>query len=542
MDFLYQIWLAVQEFFRNPYVQFASLIVVGTFHGYAGAWLAVRMLFRPRNPVKFLGITVFPQGMIPRHRDKLANAIGKAVGDELVSQETIVDELFGKEFLQKKIQSVVDSYTEDLLAQNYPSLIEALPANLRDPILEAVASLQSKIGLHIQTVLQNEETAQSVGAFVERRVDEFLSQRVSEVITDEQFNKVLGFLETRVRNIVKEPTLEEKIRDFIGKWVDDLINTSVPLGEVLKPDAVQLLKEKAIGQIEPIVHQLAQVVTSDRTRNQIGSLIKREVHNYYENLAFFKKIFVSRDNLLNEVDDLVNENLPKRIEETLRGEFFEQEARNFIDGAIDNALSRPLPEIVGKIAPDQLERLKAQVTKAVVSILQGDEMQRSISAYLTDTLRKIQPHSLDAILQTVHPESEEKLKILLATGLLNVLNRDETATIINRVLSKQIERLLAAPIGKLSDHIGEEKVRQAGKSLTKTIIQAAKEKLPAAIKEFDISNVVREKINHYPVEKLESLVLSVAKEHLRTIEWFGALFGFLIGIVQALLSYWAFAK
>ena len=542
MDFLYQIWLAVQEFFRNPYVQFASLIVVGTFHGYAGAWLAVRMLFRPRNPVKFLGITVFPQGMIPRHRDKLANAIGKAVGDELVSQETIVDELFGKEFLQKKIQSVVDSYTEDLLAQNYPSLIEALPANLRDPILEAVASLQSKIGLHIQTVLQNEETAQSVGAFVERRVDEFLSQRVSEVITDEQFNKVLGFLETRVRNIVKEPTLEEKIRNFIGKWVDDLINTSVPLGEVLKPDAVQLLKEKAIGQIEPIVHQLAQVVTSDRTRNQIGSLIKREVHNYYENLAFFKKIFVSRDNLLNEVDDLVNENLPKRIEETLRGEFFEQEARNFIDGAIDNALSRPLPEIVGKIAPDQLERLKAQVTKAVVSILQGDEMQRSISAYLTDTLRKIQPHSLDAILQTVHPESEEKLKILLATGLLNVLNRDETATIINRVLSKQIERLLAAPIGKLSDHIGEEKVRQAGKSLTKTIIQAAKEKLPAAIKEFDISNVVREKINHYPVEKLESLVLSVAKEHLRTIEWFGALFGFLIGIVQALLSYWAFAK
>jgi uncharacterized membrane protein YheB (UPF0754 family) len=53
---------------------------------------------------------------------------------------------------------------------------------------------------------------------------------------------------------------------------------------------------------------------------------------------------------------------------------------------------------------------------------------------------------------------------------------------------------------------------------------------------------VREKINNYPVEKLESLVMSVAKEHLRTIELFGALFGFVIGVVQALLSYWAFAK
>jgi uncharacterized membrane protein YheB (UPF0754 family) len=542
MDSLYQIWQIVQNFFRTPSVQFISLIVVGTFHGYAGAWLAVRMLFRPRNPVKFLGITVFPQGMIPRHREKLANAIGKAVGEELVSQETITNELFGKEFLRKKIQSVVDSYTNDLLAQNYPSVIEALPSNLREPVLDAVSSLQLKIGSHIRTVLQSEETAASISQFVNRRVDEFLSQRVSETITEEQFHKILSFLETRVRNVVKEPMLEKKIGDFISRRVDDLANTNTPLGEMFTPDAVQLLKEKAIEQIEPIVHQLAQVATSERTRNQISSLIKREVHDYYENLAFFKRIFVSRENLLREVDDLVNENLPKRIEETLRGEFFEQEARNFLDNAIDNALGRPLPEVLGKIAPEQLERLKTQITKAVVSVLQGDQMQRSISAYLTDTMEKIRPHSLDAILQTVHPESEEKLKRLLASGLLNVLNREETAAIINRVLSKQIERLLSAPIGKLSDHIAEDKVRQAGKSLTETIISAAKEKLPGAIKEFDIGNVVREKINHYPVEKLENLVLSVAKEHLRTIEWFGALFGFLIGIVQALLSYWAFAK
>jgi uncharacterized membrane protein YheB (UPF0754 family) len=37
-------------------------------------------------------------------------------------------------------------------------------------------------------------------------------------------------------------------------------------------------------------------------------------------------------------------------------------------------------------------------------------------------------------------------------------------------------------------------------------------------------------------------VLSVAKEHLRTIEAFGALFGFMIGLVQALMSYWAFSN
>src|SRR5688500_19345118 len=101
----------LQDLFKNLYFQIALLILFATAHGYAGAWLAVRMLFRPRNPFKILGITVFPQGMIPRHRDRLANAIGKAVGEELVSHDTILEQLTGKDFLRKKIQGVVDAYT-----------------------------------------------------------------------------------------------------------------------------------------------------------------------------------------------------------------------------------------------------------------------------------------------------------------------------------------------------------------------------------------------------------------------------------------------
>lgn len=521
-------------------VEISLLILFATLHGYAGAWLAVRMLFRPRYPVKLFGLTIFPQGMIPRHRDRLASAIGKAVGEELVSQETVLEELFQKEFLRKKIQSVVDSYTEQLLLQEYPSLIEALPANLREPVLDTIASLQRKIGDHIQDVLKSEETAQSIGSFVERRVDEFLSKRVSEVVDERQFNQILDFLENRVKTILQSPALEKQIGDFLNKQVDNLSIAKTTLGEFVKPDTVELIKEKAGEQIEPIIQQLSQIAASEKTRNQIGALIKKEVHEYYENLAFFKKIFVSRENLINEVDDLVNDSLPKRIEETLRGDYFAQEAKSFINSSIDNAMSRPLDEIAERIAPEQLNRFKTQIRRSVVSLLQGDAVQTSVSAYLTDSLHKIRPHSLDAILQTLYPESEEKLKKMLSKGLLNVLTQDETAKIINGVLAKQIDKLLAAPIGKLSNHISEEQVRKAGGNLTETIISAAREKLPQVIQEFDLGNVVREKIDNYPVEKLESLVLSVAKEHLRKIELFGAFFGLLIGLIQTVMTLWIF--
>src|SRR5215213_4284236 len=220
------------QYLTQNWIEVVLFIVFATVHGYIGAWLAVRMLFRPRKPVKLIGLTILPQGMVPRHRERLAQAIGKAVGEELVSQETIVEELFGKEFLRKKIQAVVDSYTEDLISQNYPSLIEALPANVREPVLDAISTLQLKIAEHIEQVLQSEETIETIQSFVERRVDEVLSQRVSEVVDEENFNKILAFLEERIRSSLKTPGFEQKIRDFISRRVDDLANMQTPLGNL----------------------------------------------------------------------------------------------------------------------------------------------------------------------------------------------------------------------------------------------------------------------------------------------------------------------
>ncbi|HYY41686.1 MAG TPA: DUF445 family protein, partial [Pyrinomonadaceae bacterium] len=74
--------------------ELSFLILFATLHGYGAAWLAVRMLFRPHKPVKLWGLTIWPQGMIPRHRERLAQTIGHAVGNELVSQETVVHALF----------------------------------------------------------------------------------------------------------------------------------------------------------------------------------------------------------------------------------------------------------------------------------------------------------------------------------------------------------------------------------------------------------------------------------------------------------------
>jgi uncharacterized membrane protein YheB (UPF0754 family) len=527
----------LEDIFRNLYFQIALLIIFATAHGYAGAWLAVRMLFRPRMPVKLLGVTVFPQGMIPRHRERLANTIGRAVGEELMSHDTIIKQLTGDNFLDSRIERLVDSYTAELAATNYPSLIDALPERVRPAAMEVIAGLQLKLAEHVRETLQSEESTALVRRFIIERIDEAVSKRVSDVVDDDLFEKIIGFLEQRIASAVRSKVFEENVRDFISRRLETLIAGDVPLGQMFTEDTVALLKEKANDQIGPLIHQLSELAAADKTKNQISALIKREVHDYYQELSFFKKIFVSREALMGEVDELVNETLPKRIEETLQGTFFADEARAFISGNIDAALAKPLGEVIGRVAPDQLDRLKVQVASTVLAMVQSEHTINGISSYLRTTLATLRPHSIDAILQLAYPQSEEKLKAMLADKLVEIIKRAETADAINEMLSAQIDRLLTRPLGRLGDRLPEEKMREFSKGLSAAISSAAAAKLPDAIAGFDVQGMVRQKVSEYPPEKLEKLVLSVAGEHLRTIEVFGAIFGFAIGVLQAVQFY-----
>jgi uncharacterized membrane protein YheB (UPF0754 family) len=383
--------------------------------------------------------------------------------------------------------------------------------------------------------LKSEETTVAVSEFIDSRVDEILSQRLSDTVSDETFESVLRFVEERFKRLVNEPGFEQKVHDFVSGRLEELANSDATLAELFTPDTVAILKGRIDQQVPPIVHQLANIATAQNTRSRIGALIKREVDDYYEQLSFFKKIFVSRDRIHHEVDEMVNKTLPRRVEEYLRGEAFEQEAEAFLDSTIDDVLSRPINELIGQIEPEKLEMIKEQISGRILAIARGRELSISVSAYMTDALQRLRPHTLRALLETTSHDSAERLKGFLTRGLLTVLSRDETARTINAILTSQIERLLIAPIGRLRDQIPEQSIERASAALTERITIAARERLPHAIAEFDIGSIVRAKVAGYPVEKLESLVLSVAQQHLKTIELFGAVIGFFLGVISSLL-------
>jgi uncharacterized membrane protein YheB (UPF0754 family) len=510
------------------------IVVVATVHGFLAAWMAIWMLFHPYKALKLFGLTVWPQGMIPRHREKLAQSIGNAVGNELVSQQTVFDALFETSFFQRKVEDFVGAYTNELLSRVYPSFLDALPSQARAPILDTISALQYRLAEYIAEMLKSEETSTAIRRFVDKQADELVSRRLGDMVSSEAIDQVLGFMRQRLQRAISNEGFEQKIREFVSGRLDDLAQSNATLGETFTPDTVAFVKERIDQQVPPIVHHLADIATSDATRKQIGSLIKLEVDQYYEQLSIIKKIFISRERIHREVDDLVNKTLPKRIEEYLRGQAFEQEAEAFLNSTIDNFLARPLKDLIGQFDGEKFEELKDQVINRLLELVRSEGLSSSITTYLDDAMERLRPQTLSVVLQQIDPDSLEYLKDFLTRSLLGLLSRDDTARTINAILTSQVERLLIQPIGRLGDHVSEGSMHRASAALVDRITLAARERLPVAIAEFDVGGVVRKKVSDYPIEKLEALVLSVARDHLKTIELFGALIGFIIGVGQAI--------
>ncbi len=478
--------------------------------------------------------------MIPRHREKLAQSIGNAVGNELVSQQTVFDALFETSFFQRKVEDFVGSYTNDLLARVYPSFIDALPSQARAPILDTISALQYRLAEYIAEMLKSEETAEAIQQFVDKQVNELLERRLGDMVSDHSLDRALDFVQQGLQRLIATEGFEIKVRDFVSGRLDELAHCNATLAETIRPETIAFIKDRIDQQVPPIVHHLAEIATSQSTRKQIGALIKLEVDQYYEQLSLFKKIFISRERIHREVDELVNKTLPRRVEEYLRGPAFEQEAEAFLDATIDNVMARPLDELIGQLDALRFEDLKAQISDRLVEILRSEALSTSVSIHFSDAMDRLRPQTLGSVMQQLDSNSATHAKGFLTKSLLSLLSREDTARTINAILSAQIERLLIAPIGRLGDHVSQGAMERASSALVERITFAARERLPVTIAEFDVGGLVRKKVSDYPLEKLEELVLSVAQHHLKTIELFGAVIGFFIGVGQAIYFWFTY--
>ena len=112
--------------------------------------------------------------------------------------------------------------------------------------------------------------------------------------------------------------------------------------------------------------------------------------------------------------------------------------------------------------------------------------------------------------------------------------------VLERGMAPKIEELRNLPL--IGGFLTPERIKDLRAGIVKQVMKQQDvifEKLEEAVeKGLDVQELVEKKVAAFPVQKLESIVLKVARRELRAIEWLGGLLGVLIGVLQVLLIGW----
>ena len=182
-----------------PWTGYIIPILLSTFTGWITTWIAIKMLFHPRKPIRFLGVTI-QQGIFPKNQHLIAQKLGQVVGKELLSFSEIEEKVTNPENLQKlrpDIEAHIDNFLKNKLKDVFPMLSmfigEKTTGQLKDAFLMELESLFPVLMKNYMGKLQGELNLEKI---VTEKVANFSSEKLEDIlnqITKREF-KFLEFV------------------------------------------------------------------------------------------------------------------------------------------------------------------------------------------------------------------------------------------------------------------------------------------------------------------------------------------------------------
>lgn len=179
--------------------------VISAFIGWVTNWVAIKMLFHPKLPVKFLGITI--QGIFPKRQDQFAVKLGKLVSEQLLSFNDIESKFTNPGNLQKMMPMVeqkIDDFLRIKLADTMPMISMFIGDKTIEKLKTAITSeLESLFPSLIKNYTASLRQELDLEQIVTEKVKNFSSDQLEDILYQvmsrefrfvEIIGGVLGFL------------------------------------------------------------------------------------------------------------------------------------------------------------------------------------------------------------------------------------------------------------------------------------------------------------------------------------------------------------
>lgn len=161
-------------------IKLAWIPFVTAFIGWLTNWVAIRMLFRPRQPVALFGYKW--QGLLPRRQQDVAEKVAELVETELLSQHVIRQEL-----QRLDLKSLLDDFIRRLVREklgrklrNVPLLgsqktLASIEKLAQEAMREEFEGMRAKLADDLEAHLQVRE-------LVKARIEAFEMEQLEKIV------------------------------------------------------------------------------------------------------------------------------------------------------------------------------------------------------------------------------------------------------------------------------------------------------------------------------------------------------------------------
>ena len=191
--------------------------LISAFIGWVTNWVAIKMLFHPREPKKILGITF--HGIFPKRQQQFAEKLGKLVSAEFLSFDDIEQKISNPENL-KKIMPMIENHMDDFLRNRLGKEMPVISmfigdktiSKLKESFMKEIEVLFPQVMKQYATNLKDELDLEQI---VIKKVAGFSSDKLEEVLYQimskefrfvEIIGAVIGFIIGVVQVIITKLT------------------------------------------------------------------------------------------------------------------------------------------------------------------------------------------------------------------------------------------------------------------------------------------------------------------------------------------------
>ena len=191
--------------------------IISAFIGWVTNWVAIKMLFHPREPKRILGITF--HGIFPKRQQQFAEKLGKLISAEFLSFNDIEEKIRNPENL-KKIMPMIENHIDDFLRNKLGTEMPMISMFIGDKtVTKLKESFMKEIEILFPQVMKqyaaNLKDELDLEQIVIQKVSGFSSDKLEEVLLQimskefrfvEIIGAVIGFIIGLVQVIITQLT------------------------------------------------------------------------------------------------------------------------------------------------------------------------------------------------------------------------------------------------------------------------------------------------------------------------------------------------